>query len=239
MNALSAALAAQYEPPLATGTRESRLPVLCRSASEFLILGNHLLGNGGRGLLCQEKGEESVREINMAQEVELEISMIFIHVDSIGLGKFERGALSGIEEDAIKVRVPAGDGLDEFGNARGISDVEWNSSGLVGTMSFNKGIEAILPPSNDYDLGPRSDELLCHSQANARGSTDQENAGMRIRHFGRSERLVSGSGKELAMVVGMIKADCAVLVPFCEESGGFYPPHAFPLLSQNGDFNPT
>jgi hypothetical protein len=65
MNALSAALDVLYEELPATGTRETRVPVLGSLVSEFGNLGNCLLGNGRSGLLCHEKREERVREINV------------------------------------------------------------------------------------------------------------------------------------------------------------------------------
>ena len=65
MNALSAALDAEYEGFIATGTRDTSVPVLCLLVSEFGYLGNRSLGNGRRGWLCHEKWEESVRQINV------------------------------------------------------------------------------------------------------------------------------------------------------------------------------
>lgn len=111
-------------------------------------------------------------EIDLTREVDIDVLMEFVQIDRFGLGKVEGGTLSGIEEDAIDLRVPGGHVLDELWNTLGVSDVEWNSSGLFGAMLCNEGIEAILPPPNDYNLGAGRNELLCHSQANARGGTD-------------------------------------------------------------------
>lgn len=116
-------------------------------------------------------------------------------IDFVGLREVVHGLHSGIEENAVKIWVAAGDVLDKGARILAVTDVVCKATSFI-AMLANKSVDSILSTANSDDFGAMADELLGHSQADAGGGTNHQNTLVGERHGVVSKRIWIQSGTD-------------------------------------------
>lgn len=127
---------------------------------------DYLQNNACRGLFRLEEGEESGGDVDEAGKVDAHLLMESGEVDLIGLGKVVHALDSGIEVDAVQVRVSAGHGLHEFVQVLAIGDIVRDATSFIAVLA-DKFVGFVLSTTNGNDFGALADKLLCHAEADA------------------------------------------------------------------------
>ena len=126
-------------------------------------MGGNVLDDACWRVLRLQKGKESKRQVDQARKVDVHLIMESCKIDVLRLGEIVDALGTGIEVDAVEIRVRAGHILYELAQVLAVGDVEGDSARLGGTMLASKVVDTVMSAAHGNDFAAFLDELLCHA----------------------------------------------------------------------------